>query len=233
MEQDIVDLPPVRCFTCAKVIREKYFEQLEQLQNKKLDTRTIFDKLLLVLEQVIYEKYSKSKSQKIEDVFDEIGLGELFENVPLKKRKYVRESIQDVIQQISSFVDDQISKKQSGSKILKNIGLDQILGDAYLQIKDLKYSPEDIMNQLGIKRPCCRTTLIFTPKMGLPKTLGPVLGYDIEPEAEQSKVEEVVEEEVPKTSKDRAKSMREKLQALKSKESVKPKEKRILKYLAV
>ena len=236
MDKDIVDLPPVRCFTCGKVMLEKYFEEMDEYKDRKLDIRLVFDKLLMILEQVILDRYSKSK-KSLGDVFTEIGLDELYDNVALVKRKYINDTVQDVIQQISLYVDEQIAKKVSGSKILSNIGLDEILGESYLKIKDMKYSQEDVMNRLGLKRPCCRATVVFRPQMALPKTMGAVSGYDIDPDKvdeELSKVEEVLEEEdISKKNIDRAKTMREKLQALKSKASAKPKEKRITKYLAV
>jgi hypothetical protein len=65
---------------------------------------------------------------------------------------------------------------------LERLQLDEILGDAYKKLSNSTYKPEDVFDKLNISKPCCRTSFAFTPKMPNPSFIGPILGYDIEPD---------------------------------------------------
>lgn len=222
--EDIISLEPVRCMTCGKVLREKYFDTMEEYVGKRIETNDLLTKLYKEL--VIMMKDEYQKTQDLSYAMKNLNLSKYYESVKNKSPKYVMEIIENVILKLDVEMQDLLRKGKELDEVLEVLQLDDILLDKWKKLKSYKYKTEDVFEKLEIKRPCCRQTISFRPKMAIPSSFGPITGYD-EPE---SFVEEIVEVEPEPL--DKASKLRSLL--LKSKQKTKdPKMKKVVKYLGI
>jgi DNA-directed RNA polymerase subunit N (RpoN/RPB10) len=223
---DVVDLQPIRCMTCGKVLREKYFDTYDELVGTIVSQDDLLIRLYKQLALIIKNEYDKTQDLKL--VAKNLNLEKFYDKVEAKNRKYVNQFIESIIYLIEERSQELLQKGNDVEQILERLQLDEILGDAYKKLVNSKYRPEDVFDKLNISRPCCRTSIAFTPKMSNP-LYGPILGYDIEPDQPEPEPEPEPEP-VPK---DKASKLRSLLLKTKEKKQEKPTIKKVSKYYAI
>jgi DNA-directed RNA polymerase subunit N (RpoN/RPB10) len=225
--EDITRLPPVRCMTCGKVLREKYFDTMDELVGQKLDPNDLLIKFYKGLTILIKNQYEQMED--FDGVITELGLEDYSS---LNKEKTLGNKIENLLLNLDAEIQVLLKKENSIDEIMDilRFSQNQPIYKLYTKVKSLRYKPEDIYDKLNLKRPCCRTSVSFAPKIAIPS--GPITGYDIEPEKEESYVEEVVEEPVPSKS-DKASKLRGLLLKAKEKKEKSKEIKKVSAYKAV
>lgn len=225
---DVIDLPPVRCMTCGKILRQNYFDAYDQLVGEKINQEDLLIKLYKELAVIIKKEYNQTEDLKT--AAKNLNLGKFYDKVNEKDRKYVNQFIESIIFLIEERSQELLQKGYDVKQILERLQLDEILNYAFSKLQNAKYKPEDVFDKLNISRPCCRTSMSFTPKMSNP-FYGPILGYDIEPDKQEPEPEP--EPEPVPEPKDKASKLRSLLLKSKEKKQEKPTIKKISKYYAI
>jgi len=226
---DIVNLPPVRCMTCGKVFREKYFDTYDELVGTIVNQEDLLIRLYKQLALIIKNEYDKTQDLKL--VAKNLNLEKFYDKVEAKNRKYVNQFIESIIFLIEERSQELFKKGNDVEQILERLQLDEILGDAYKKLSNSTYKPEDVFDKLNISKPCCRTSFAFTPKMPNPSFIGPILGYDIEPDQPEPELEP----EPEPVQNDKASKLRSLLLKAKAKKQEKKQEQiqKISKFYAI
>ena len=229
---DIISLPPVRCVTCGKVMREKYYDLYEELVNTKLNTEDLLLQLYKELAMIIMSEYQIQDS--IESTIKSLKLEKLYHLIRKKET-----SIQSLIEEITFVLEEQANKLLKQGKtideILERLDLDDLLFNTYQKLRSYKYKPEDVFVKLNLTRPCCRLTIARPPKMANPSYIGENTGYDLDPGVVEEIVEEVSEpERIPEPEpKSKGASLKNMLLKAKEKKKENPTIKKVSKYYAI
>lgn len=219
--EDVEILPPVRCMTCGKVLRESYYKAMIDMVGKNIETDDLLIKLYKDLAMIIRNEFNKHGS--IEKTAKTLGLTKFYNIV---SKKETNRTIGSVIENIIFLIEDQVQQLLDEDldieEVLETLQLDKLLDESYQNLKNYKYKPEDVFEKLKINKPCCRTSISFAPKIAIPSYIGAVTGYNIEPDKYEPEEEQVIPESPPK---DKASKLKALLKKAKERSTLNPQEK--------
>lgn len=224
--EDVEILPPVRCMTCGKILRESYYEAIDDMVGKKIQVDDLLIRLYKDLAMIIRNEFNKSGS--IEKTAKDLGLSKFYNIVSKKEsnRTGGNRTIGSIIENIIFLIEDQVQQLLDEDldmeEVLETLQLDKLLDESYQNLKNYKYKPEDVFEKLKINKPCCRTSISFAPKIAIPSYIGAVTGYNIEPDKYEPEEEQVIPESPPK---DKASKLKALLKKAKERSTSNPQEK--------
>jgi DNA-directed RNA polymerase subunit N (RpoN/RPB10) len=221
--EDVEILPPVRCMTCGKILRESYYEAIDNMVGKKIQVDDLLIRLYKDLAMTIRNEFNKNGS--IEKTAKALGLSKFY-NIVSKKESSNR-TIGSIIENIIFLIEDQVQQLLDEDldieEVLETLQLDKLLGESYQNLKNYKYKQEDVFEKLKINKPCCRTSISFAPKMSIPSYIGAVTGYNVEPDKYEPE-EEAIPESPPKDKASKLKALLKKAKEAKKETKDLPRE---------